>query len=338
MCEVMARSASDRGDPARSELAEPGWWLAAAVGALEDHVYFGLLRTDGSYEELFVGPNLDRLLGGEPQSSAQWRSRIDPADRAAYHACEAELLAGRPAQVDYRVHGLDGTTRWIRARVNPEQLADGTVRFAGILSDVTQQHEAEDQLRAALVALAAANAELDVAHSKAVELAKTDPLTGAANRRHVDAVLSRMLAPGEPQVGVMLLDVDDFKLVNDLYGHRVGDEVLIEVVARLERSMRREDVVARWGGEEFLIVCRAESDGSLGTVAEHIRAEVGETPFRTTIGEVRITVSVGAATSDGRERSLDPLVDAADAALLTAKRAGKNRVVLARASTRARAA
>jgi PleD family two-component response regulator len=74
------------------------------------------------------------------------------------------------------------------------------------------------------------------------------------------------------------------------------------------------------------------------TVAEHIHAVVGETPFRTTIGEIPITVSVGAATSDGREHSLDPLVDAADAALLAAKRAGKNRIVIARSSTAARAA
>jgi diguanylate cyclase (GGDEF)-like protein len=336
--EVMAPSADDRADPARAALAEPGWWLAAAVGALEDHVYFGLLRTDGSYEELFVGPNLESLLGGEPQSSAQWRSRIDPADLPAYHACEAELLAGRPAQVDYRVHGLDGTTRWIRARVNPEQLADGTVRFAGILSDVTQQHEAEDQLRAALVALAEANAKLDVARSKAMELAKTDPLTGAANRRHVDAVLSGMLGLEGPPVGVMLLDIDDFKRVNDLYGHRVGDEVLIEIVARLERSMRREDVVARWGGEEFLLVCRAETGEGMRAIAEHIRAVVGDTPFRTTIGEIPITVSVGAATSDGREHSPDPLVDAADGALLAAKRAGKNRIVIADGPAGARAA
>src|SRR5438552_3574171 len=110
----MAQPGDDRAPTGEShaDLATPGWWLAAAVGALEDHVYFGLLRLDGSYEELFVGPNLERLLGGHPESSAQWRSRINPADFAAYHACEAELLAGRPAQVDYRVHGLDGVTRW----------------------------------------------------------------------------------------------------------------------------------------------------------------------------------------------------------------------------------
>ena len=114
------------------------WWLAAALGVLDDHVYFGLLGVDRTYQELFVGPNLDRLLGGPAQVPGLWRSRIDPRDRPAYYAVEAELLAGRPAQVDYRVHGLDGVTRWIRARVNPEALADGSVRFAGILSDITR--------------------------------------------------------------------------------------------------------------------------------------------------------------------------------------------------------
>jgi diguanylate cyclase (GGDEF)-like protein len=345
--EVMARSA-DEGDSrptataraaaARSSQAAPDWWLAAAVGALEDHVYFGLLRLDGSYQELFVGPNLERLLGGTPQSPAHWRSRIDPDDLAAYRACEGELLAGRPAQVDYRVHGLDGTTRWIRARVNPEQLADGTVRFAGILSDVTQQHEAEDDLRAALAALAEANAKLDAAHSRAVELAKTDPLTGAANRRHVDEVLSEMLAGGEPTVGVLLLDIDDFKNVNDEFGHRVGDEVLIEIVERLERAVRPEDVVARWGGEEFLLVCQAEQGESVRTVAERVRAAISEQLFRTTVGELAITVSVGAVASHGLAHSPDPLVDAADAALLAAKRGGKNRIVVARRPPSARVA
>jgi diguanylate cyclase (GGDEF)-like protein len=330
--ESMARLPDDgaprHAAPADADLAAPGWWLAAAVGALEDHVYFGLLRLDGSYEELFVGPNLERLLGGTPESSEQWRSRIDPDDYARYRACEGELLACRPAQVDYRVHGLDGTLRWIRARVNPEQLADGSVRFAGILSDITQQREAEDDLRAALVALAEANAQLDIAHSEAVELAKTDPLTGAANRRHVDAVLGENLGSGAP-VGVLLLDIDDFKDINDAHGHRVGDEVLIELVARLERVVRPDDVVARWGGEEFLLVCHAEHHESVRAVAERVHAAVAEQPFRTTVGELAVTVSVGAVSSHDYSHSPDVLVDAADGALLAAKRSGKNRIVMA---------
>ena len=153
---------------------------------------------------------------------------------------------------------LDGRTRWVRARVRPEQLGDGSVRFAGILSDITQQREAEDDLRLALADLAEANARLDAARGRAIHLAMTDALTGAANRRHVDRVLTDLLRTSGPAIGVLLLDIDDFKDINDRHGHRVGDEVLIEVVGRLRSAVRPDDIVARWGGEEFLLLCRAE--------------------------------------------------------------------------------
>ncbi|MDX6620058.1 MAG: hypothetical protein QOK36_2444 [Gaiellales bacterium] len=318
----------------RADLASEHWWLTAAVEALDDHLYFGLLHPDGRYEMLFAGPNLDRLLGGElPDSTAAvntaWQSRIDRADVAGYRACEADLLAGRPSQVDYRVHGLDGRTRWIRARVWPEQLGDGSVRFAGILSDITHQREAEDDLRLALANLAEANARLDAAHGRALELAMTDPLTGAANRRHVDRVLTELLQTSGAAIGVLLLDIDDFKDINDRHGHRVGDEVLIEIVHRLRGAVRPDDIVARWGGEEFLLLCRAERRGNVRVIAERVRTSVGDYPISTTAGELAPTVSVGAVASRGIVQAAEPLIDAADAALLAAKRAGKNRSVVA---------
>ena len=326
--------ARTREGAARSDLAAKHWWLAAAVSALDDHVYFGALHPGGRYEMLFSGPNLENLLGGRPAEDedvvAIWQSSIEPADLPAYKACELELLAGRPAMVDYRVHGLDGKTRWVRARVHPEQLADGTVRFAGILSDITEQHEADDRLRAALAELAAANERLDAAHSQALELARTDALTGAANRRHVDEALRDMLSASGPVIGLLLLDIDDFKDINDRYGHRVGDEVLIELVNRLRNAVRPEDVVARWGGEEFLLLCRTEEHERVRVLAERIRTTVGATAFQTTVGDLPITVSVGAVTSLGFGPAADALVDAADNALLAAKRAGKNRTVVAR--------
>jgi diguanylate cyclase (GGDEF)-like protein len=330
-----ARTAASRAAAARPDLASEHWWLKAAVEALDDHLYFGLLHPDGRYEMLFAGPNLDRLLGGElPDSAAEvnaaWRGQIDRDDLAAYRACESELLAGRPSQVDYRVHGLDGRTRWIRARVWPEQLGDGSVRFAGILSDITQQREAEDDLRLALADLAEANSRLDAARGRAIELAMTDALTGAANRRHVDRVLTELLRTSGPPIGVLLLDIDDFKDINDHHGHRVGDEVLIEIVRRLRRAVRPDDVVARWGGEEFLLLCRAERRESVRAIAERIRLSVGDRPIATTAGELPATVSVGAVTSRGIVQAADALIDAADAALLSAKRAGKNRTVVAR--------
>ncbi len=330
-------------DEARADLASADWWLTAAIGALDDHLYFGMLHPDGRYEMLFAGPNLDRLLGGELPAAPDevnilWQSRIDRDDIAAYRACEGDLLAGRPSQVDYRVHGLDGRTRWVRARVRPEQLGDGSVRFAGILSDITQQREAEDDLRLALADLAEANARLDAARGRAIHLAMTDALTGAANRRHVDRVLTDLLQTGGAPIGVLLLDIDDFKDINDRHGHRVGDEVLIEIVGRLRAAVRPDDIVARWGGEEFLLLCRAERRESVRTIAERIRRSVEARPIQTTAGELAATVSVGAVTSGGIVQGADRLIDAADAALLSAKRAGKNRTVVARpprAGTRA---
>ena len=94
--------------------------------------------------------------------------------------------------------------------------------------------------------------------------------------------------------------------------------------------MRPEDVVARWGGEEFLLLCRADERERVRVLGERIRTTVGATPFRTTVGDLPITVSVGAVTSLGFGAAADALVDAADAALLAAKRAGKNRTVVAR--------
>jgi diguanylate cyclase (GGDEF)-like protein len=332
-----------RADAARADLASGHWWLTAAVDALDDHVYFGLLRPDGHYETLFAGPNLERLIGCDlaalPEDvNAAWRRRIHPADLAAYRACEGVLLAGLPAEVDYRVRGLDGETRWIRARVNPEQLGDGSVRFAGILSDITKQRAAEDDLRAALADLAEANAKLDAARRRAIELAMTDALTGAANRRHVDGALNALLTTSGPAIGVLLLDIDDFKDINDRHGHRIGDEVLIECVARLQRAVRPEDVVARWGGEEFLLLCRAEKHESVRAIAERIRTSIAGTAFATTVGGVSVTASIGAVSSRGLAQSADPLIDAADASLLAAKRAGKNCTVVARPPRHVRAA
>jgi diguanylate cyclase (GGDEF)-like protein len=319
--------------------AQPGlsatdWWLAAAVGALEEHVYFGLLHPDGAYEELFAGPNLDRLLGGSPPPGesyvATWRRRIEADDLPAYFACEAELRAGLHSQVSYRVLGLDGKTRWIQARVHPEQLADGTVRFAGILSDITEERQAEARLRAALTQLAEANAQLDAARAHAVELSRTDALTGAANRRYVDDVLGDTLARGGTAFGVLLLDIDDFKLVNDRHGHRVGDDVLIELVTRLQAAVRDRDIIARWGGEEFLLLCRTGKRERLRAITERIRTAVCNRPFATSVGELAVTISIGAVSSGGVAQSADALVDAADAALLAAKLSGKNRTVIKR--------
>jgi diguanylate cyclase (GGDEF)-like protein len=228
-------------------------------------------------------------------------------------------------------------TRWIRVQLQPQEVTADGVYVAGILADVTEQRRIEADLRAALAGLARANAQLDAARIYAMRLAATDPLTGAANRRHADEVLRQLLDGGRHNVAVLIADVDNFKQVNDQLGHRAGDEVLVEVVARLQRTVRAEDTVARWGGEEFLVISTALTFDDVRDVGERMRAAISARPVATSAGDVPVTLSVGAATNCcTTPYTVDALLDAADEALLSAKRSGKNRLTLARRGSDAR--
>jgi diguanylate cyclase len=128
-----------------------------------------------------------------------------------------------------------------------------------------------------------------------------------------------------------MADLDHFKHVNDAHGHDVGDQVLQEVGARLRASVRTEDQVARWGGEEFLVLLPGADQDTAWRVAEKIRGRVAEMHFATNAGNLPVSISVGASVSEG-QASFDPVVQLADQALYQAKNAGRNRTVLAGAA------
>lgn len=164
-------------------------------------------------------------------------------------------------------------------------------------------------------------------------LADFDPLTGLLNRRGLRSRLERMMrSPAEARapadVAVALLDLDEFKLINDRHGHQVGDEVLAEVARRLHAGAGPGDLVARTGGEEFMLVWAAPA-GEAEAAGEQWRALIGGCPISSQVGEVGVTASVGVAIAPWQVgTSFDSLVGRADHALYAAKRAGRNRVVL----------
>jgi diguanylate cyclase (GGDEF)-like protein len=159
--------------------------------------------------------------------------------------------------------------------------------------------------------------------------ALVDGLTGLANRRHTEDRLESELARVERFGGplaIVIADLDDFKAVNDVHGHPVGDTVLRAFARTVSASMRDADVAGRWGGEEFLLVLSGTDGAGAAQLAERIRAHVAEGSLLTPEGiPVRVTASFGVAHYE-EGQTLETLVATADAALYEAKRGGKNRV------------
>jgi two-component system, cell cycle response regulator len=160
-------------------------------------------------------------------------------------------------------------------------------------------------------------------------LANTDSLTGLLNRRALLERLEQELARSRrraSQVGVGLLDIDHFKLVNDRFGHVAGDEVLRQFALRSSSAVRTYDVVGRLGGEEFLAIVPDSDTGQTRSVLERIRRSVSRSPIRVEGDLVKVTVSIGGVSSV--LHSTDSLLKLADEALYQAKSSGRNRVVM----------
>ena len=177
---------------------------------------------------------------------------------------------------------------------------------------------ARDRLETLVVELDDKNHALEI-------LSVTDKLTGLANRRKLESALQSELLRARRYgkiFSVILLDVDHFKAVNDTYGHQAGDEVLVRLAALLTAKARETDLVGRWGGEEFLIVCPETSLALVSTLAERYRVELERQNF----GEIgQITSSFGVTACEEGD-DVPRLIQRADQALYRAKESGRNRV------------
>ena len=314
-------------EEAAARLAQANSRFTSLLDVVGAHVYLAFAHPDGTLEELFQGPGGDRLLGGaEPDPDmVNWDSAVHPDDRAAYDEFNRALAEGSDSEVLYRLIGADGVTRWVHDRAACRPVPSGGYEVSGIVSDVTDRRRLEDDLRRSVEAMQQTHRELERARAEAELRAATDDLTGTSNRRHFLQTAGEWLEADVTPSGLLLLDADHFKQINDRHGHAIGDAVLVHLASRLRSALDPTDCLARWGGEEFAVMLRdCASEHELLQRAERLRRAVCEAPIIDTPLRLTLTISIGACLASPDD-NVDTLLDYADRCLYAAKHQGRNR-------------
>jgi diguanylate cyclase (GGDEF)-like protein/PAS domain S-box-containing protein len=280
---------------------------------LADHSGDVIMHTDVRGLVKFVSPSIERVGGYSPVDllGTNCMAIIHPSSHAVVEAHYQLALGGDLAtRFEYRARCKNGTWRWFESDCRGATDPAGQRGVVSIVRDISERKEREEQLATA---------------------ALTDSLTGLPNRRAFREAANRILNDQRVRPAALaILDIDHFKAINDSFGHDAGDEVLQSFAALAQRLRRKEDLMARIGGEEFAILLPDTSLSAALTVCDRLRAEVADTLCVTASGPVRITISGGVAmlTSDGLDRSLRR----ADEALYRAKREGRDRLLEAEAA------
>jgi diguanylate cyclase (GGDEF)-like protein len=306
--------------------------LEHVLKAVDAYVYVLEEDGEGGWRTVSSSVPREKFMGGKREpgepSRDEWFTRIHPDDRNQEQRQAAAFANGEPYEASYRLVGYDGVERWVLDRNVPYADAEGRNLRLGLVLDASDRRQLEQQLRSSVDQLRSANAELRQLRVQAEQQARTDVVTGAHNRLALSEHVALALESGH-EGGLVLLDLDHFKQINDALGHGAGDRVLVEVARRLREAVEQDDCVARWGGEEFAVLFREVADESaLARRAIELQRAIDSRPILVDGEHVSVEVSGGATPLKAGE-SLDALVEHADRALYAAKRRGRNRVLLA---------
>lgn len=269
--------------------------------------HIGGWEWDRTQQRLYLTSETLRILGQShsPDNMQDLLACLRPRDRERLETALTDA-AGSHASFELELQGQrgNGHSFWIRMIGEVEAGDPASTRIAGTLQDITERKQAEETLRIQ---------------------ARTDPLTGMMNRDAVLADLEARLAdPAQARVAVLYIDLDRFKTVNDVLGHNAGDELLIHATRRIAGAVGTEGLIARFGGDEFLVVCDIGERGEQPQrLADAILAAFAE-PFRFGKDEFAITASIGIAQAPGDGERPQQLIQSADVAMYDCKRRTRN--------------
>lgn len=267
---------------------------------------------------LYVSPAYERIFGRSADlllaDYNQWRDSIYPDDLEYAERSLADVLVkGAVEDREYRIITADGQLRWLSDKcfINRQAEPGQPVIIVGIAEDITDKKQLESELQ---------------------RLATTDALTSSSNRRHffegAEHEFEHARQQGTP-LSFLMLDIDDFKAINDTYGHQEGDNVLQRIADCGRAALRRGDLFGRIGGEEFAAVFPGCTPDMALQVAERVQREIQALTFNHDGQTFGITVSQGLTSLTAEDESVETLFARADAAMYEAKRQGKNRIITA---------
>jgi len=298
----------------------PTHWLQAIV----HFVPIGIFQVDGSDKYIFVNPAWESITGCPVTQAlgANWWTVIHPEDQdMVFRQWNQAEKEERELSVECRVITEKNETRWIRLQTS-FLFDDSGKNVFGSIENITSNKASELQKEKMITELTEIKKQLEVS-------SRTDPLTSLLNRRGLEQEMvfekNRMDRSGNP-FSLVLCDIDFFKKINDTYGHDAGDYILSEFAQIIESHSRKQDIVCRWGGEEFLLLLPETDLQGASALAEKIRAQIEKSIFTYNNQEISITLSSGVACM-AKDQTIDDCIKNADLRLYLAKSRGRNKVV-----------
>ena len=275
------------------------------ITSVHAHFYMSEYTPEGKFVNYFISDGFERLTGYPAENFRKdwrfWSSIVHPDDRAKTDAAIQKILSGSSSEQEYRIIRKDGTVIWVGDNAQVARQPDGRLLISATINDITDRKETENHIRF---------------------LATHDPLTELPNRILFQQVLDHSLQfakRNQQKLAVFFLDVDDFKSVNDTYGHHIGDELLKSIANRLRTNLREYDTISRISGDEFTLIGeQIKTTENAKALAAKVHGFVSG-KYQVHEHMLTVNVSVGGSIFPDHGMEFDTLLQKADSAMYEAK-------------------